>query len=56
MSKHKIYINRSELGKESQKANNKCNDDEKAFISYKKGKLFPFKPIEDPLVVIEERR
>jgi len=56
MSKHKIYINRAELGKESLKANNKCNDNSQAFISYKKGSLFPRRPVEDPLVVIEERR
>jgi|LauGreDrversion4_2_1035121.scaffolds.fasta_scaffold93557_3 hypothetical protein len=54
IEKFRIYINRSEMGKEAIKGYNKCKDNDLAFIEHKKGVLFPRKYI-DPHTIIMER-
>jgi len=55
IEKFKIVINRSEMGREAIKGYNKCKDNDQAFITHKKGELFPRKYI-DPHSVIMERQ
>jgi hypothetical protein len=44
------------LAAESLKGYNKCKDNDQAFISHKKGSLFPRKGVVDPYEVAMERK
>lgn len=56
IEKYGIRINRAEMGKERHKGYNKCKDNDAAFITYKKGSLFPRRGYVEPYEIAKERQ
>ena len=56
VEKYGIRVNRAEMGKERHKSYNKCKDNDAAFITYKKGSLFPRKGYVEPYEIALERQ
>ena len=56
VEKYGIRINRAEMGKERHKGYNKCKDNDAAFITYKKGSLFPRRGYVEPYEIAKERQ
>ena len=56
IEKYGIRVNRAEMGKERHKGYNKCKDNHAAFITYKKGSLFPRRGFVEPYEIALERQ